>query len=314
VNTWWDNYIQHKFVENVLPLQEIEQPLLALFIGCNKGDDAVETLAKLTGDIKVDKYVFNKQLMAAAEARGQLLKGRACPDEEDDRLLRHHALGNNRVGKAVVHCIEAMPSTAKLLHAAAKNLTWLAASGRFHVEHAALARNSKVSKILFPNSKPGMENLGLSACKSPKGRKNCVSVPVYTMDSYVKAKVVGHDQKFSEETLVIDFLSVDVEGNDWEVLGYGGATWTLAHSRYLEFEYHRIPPWNQVNLSTAVASLEEQGFVCYYAGRQKLWRLTGCFQEFMNYHSWSNVACANGALDPELAAQMEAVFMQTITS
>jgi hypothetical protein len=132
------------------------------------------------------------------------------------------------------------------------------------------------------------------------------------MDSYVKHVVIGSEQPFSEETLVIDYLSIDVEGYDWEVLGYGGATWTLARTRYLEFEYHSLPPWDQVNLSTAVSSLEEQGFLCYYAGIRKLWRLTGCFQEFMNDHTWSNVACANGALDPELAVQMEAVFLKTV--
>jgi hypothetical protein len=314
LNTWWDDYIYDKFAARVLPLQESDQPLLAIFIGCNKGDDAVEALAKLSGDGQVDTSEFTKEMIAAAAAKNQSLKGRKCPNVQDHPLLRHHALGIGKTSKAVVHCVEAMPSTADLLETAARKLPWLAPSGRFHVEHAALARDSSAGTILFPNDLPGVEHLGLSACDSPAGRATCVEVKVHTMDSYVKEKITYDDQQFREETLVIDFLSVDVEGSDWEVLGYGGANWTLAHTRYLEFEYHEYQPWMQVNLSTAVAFLETQDFVCYYAGEQKLWRLTGCFQEYMNAHGWSNVACANGALDPELVARMEGVFMRTITN
>jgi hypothetical protein len=314
VNTWWDEYIYDKFAARALPLQESDQPLLAIFIGCNKGDDAVEALAKLSGDGQVDKSEFSRELIAAATAKNQNLTKRACPDVQDHPLLRHHALGINRTSKAMVHCVEAMPSTAELLETAARNLPWLAPSGRFHVEHAALARESTAGSIWFPNNAPGVEHLGLGACDSPEGRANCVEVKVHTMDTYVKEKVITGDQRFREETFVIDFLSVDVEGYDWEVLGYGGANWTLGHTRYLEFEYHSQKPWNQVNLSTAVAILETQEFVCYYAGEQKLWRLTGCFQEYMNVHRWSNVACANGALDPELVARMEGVFMRTIST
>ena len=81
----------------------------------------------------------------------------------------------------------------------------------------------------------------------------------------------------------IPFLSIDVEGFDYTV--------TKAASRtYLEFEYHVQGDWGRQKLEDQ--TLAQTGFVCYWAGIQKLWRITGCWQPQFEFNQWSNVACA----------------------
>jgi hypothetical protein len=141
-------------------------------------------------------------------------------------------------------------------------------------------------------------------------QEECEVVPMYTVDTYVRTFV--KEMNASSDTL-IDFLSVDVEGFDWVVLGLGGADHTLPRVKYLEFEYHKVGVWPQYNLSEAVNSLHDiYGFVCYYAAQAQLWRLTRCFQDYFNEHRWSNVACVNPRLNPTLAVRMEQLFQSQL--
>jgi FkbM family methyltransferase len=191
-----------------------------------------------------------------------------------------------------------MPSTFAVLDRTVKKLNW---QDSFRVHHAAMADSD--GEIFFPNAKVGEESLGIGDCTDKN--LNCQSVPKYKLDTFV--------QKFVEEKdPIIDFLSVNVEGFDWPVLM--GATKTLQSTKYLEFEYHKVGAWQQYNLSTAILSLHQKGFVCYWAGQNgKLWRITDCW---LNYYDrakqWSNVACANLALAPTLAMKMEGVFLKTL--
>lgn len=159
----------------------------------------------------------------------------------------------------------------------------------------------------------GVENLGIGDSCNTSGLE-CSRVPLYTLDTYVRKFVLPSHPKLEVDNLIIDALMVDVEGFDWDVLGLGGANWTLPRTRYLEFEYHKVGTWPKTTLEHATQYLRDFGFVCYYAGRQKLWRLTDCFQEYFNEHRWSNVACVNIHLQPRLAARMELMFQKQLFS
>jgi hypothetical protein len=106
----------------------------------------------------------------------------------------------------------------------------------------------------------------------------------------------------------VDFLSIDVEGYDWPVIQ--GGTATLQGVRYLEFEYHAKGVWGKqtTKLSEVVQHLKQAGFVCYWAGQHKLWRITDCWlEEYNRKKCWSNVACVP-ASHLDLANRMEELF------
>ena len=167
-----------------------------------------------------------------------------------------------------VHCIEAMPTTARgkeiyvegAIHLFSYSLwspslnysmfntnTALQRAAHetkydtmgFIVSHAALAKEDGF--VSFPaNAKVGVENKGISNTNCDGGDNddnegldstNCINVTKYSLDSYM--------EKFVPTNVPINYLSVDVEGWDFEVL-LGGKRNSLARVQYLEFEYNWV--------------------------------------------------------------------------
>ena len=89
-----------------------------------------------------------------------------------------------------------------------------------------------------------------------------------TVDSLVSGEMQGR---------VPRAILVDTEGNDAPVL-FGAAT-TLATGlcEYVEFEYSDRGAWATTRLQQVVDYMGRFGFDCFWAGRKKLWRVTGCF-------------------------------------
>ena len=146
---------------------------------------------------------------------------------------------------------------------------------------------------------PGGEGLGMG-CDRPGER--CAEVPMYSLASYVEARVAGDGP--------IHVLSIDVEGHDFDVLF--GAGPVLDRTEYLEFEYHRSGNWASYSrISDPVRLLDGKGFTCYWAGKKKLWRITDCYLDWYDWHGWSNVACVHRS-QVELAGIMEGLFNQTL--
>jgi FkbM family methyltransferase len=201
--------------------------------------------------------------------------------------------------------VEAASKTADILKKTADSF------GRykdtFTVTHAAMGSRDGIA--YFPKSEVGVESHGLCDENQDKDRlaSACDEVPMLTADQYMQQYVDPGGQD------LIDILSVDVEGNDWDVLGLGGANRTLSRTKYLEFEYHAVGNWANYDLSMVTSILfQEYGFICYYAGVDKLWRLTNCFQDYFDRHSWSNVACVNPSLNADLALRMESMFQRQL--
>ena len=109
-------------------------------------------------------------------------------------------------------------------------------------------------------------------------------IPILTVDSYMAARGI----------VFVDFLKVDTEGYDYNVLK-GASSALKAHAvGALIFEYHGIGLWKEtITLQQVVQELDEQfGYVCYFAGRPTPTRLTRCWNAVYEFRHWSNVLCA----------------------
>ena len=360
---WLDKYLQQTFFPVEYPVLG-NRPLVGVTLGCNKGDDAVDALRKLSRDASFDTSAFRETLRHHAKSH---LQGRACPELPpsflDEAIMSDivypsslHSDDHN-ANDVVLHCVEAMPSTASALQQTAATFAHFEDS--FIVTHAAIVANAQHDTVYFPAADTGVEYLGLDRCEGSQAAHDprCEVVPAYTVDAFVQRVVVPQNSKFESAiqadqhaytallekqqkqeaaralnndinatfpiiyqlwasyrpNFVIDLLFVDIEGYDWQALGQGGADWTLRHTRYLEFEYHGQGAWKRDLLSTAVQTLDDTfGFTCYWSGRGELIRLSKCFQPYMEFHMWSNVACVNRELNPHLAAQMEMLYTESL--
>ena len=271
---------------------------VAINVGCNKGYDALHLLRMGTGQETADNVRWK-------DALGPNVEKGVCNQES----LPNLNLSGYSTRPGEVHCIEPMPLTAQALQSTAK-ATGLADKG-FVVTEVAIANGN--GTVYFPaapmgreswqNVKVGTENKGIANC-GENGKKNplCAPVKLMTLDEYASQHMAS-DRR-------INILMSDVEGYDFDVL-LGGAE-TLTRTEYLEFEYNWKGPWNSQSLKDAVAQLDEKHFTCYWAGVQKLWRLTSCWVEHYSHHNWANVACVHRILAPQLASRMEEVFQTTL--
>jgi hypothetical protein len=344
---------------------------IAIYVGCNKALDAVNTLRMLSGDPRFDKTVWRNALFGIdqpqdtsngttvprAAAAPPNFEGGRCGQDNDDQFelaTPHNSAMMMNTMPTTVHCIEAMPVTARHLQQTALKLRY-----NDHLIVTNVAMGNVVAEdddpttttnrtVWFPNrndDKIGVENLGIANCPQdgPPGKSNnnnpidCIEVPLYGLDGYLRRydTVLNHSPPLSPrpessttaalppppqdaETFaeVIDFLSIDVEGYDYEVLL--GAPMTLQRTKYLEFEYNWKGPWAAHQLSHVIDRLQtEHGLWCYWAGAHgNLWRITDCWLAHFDTKFWSNVACVNTRL-PEaapLAQRMEERFAHTLAA
>lgn len=177
-----------------------------------------------------------------------------------------------------------------------------------------LAKASGEIAFLSGGLKAGVENIGLGSgegCKegskyTTNPQETCEMVKVYSLLELVESKVQA------PESQNINVLSIDVEGFDADVL-LGATSKVLERVEYLEFEYNWMGSWKGQHLYDIIQLLDEQAnMVCYWAGRDRLWRITECWMSYYDIHAWSNVACANRGLVPDLAAKMEETFQRTL--
>lgn len=276
-----------------------ENPFVSIYVGCNKGMDAVDTLRRTSGDPTIDRSLW----------KGAMLQDTI---HEKGRCQQEHApqpqIYGNQPRDAVVHCIEAMPITARQLQASSETLGW---SDRLIVYNMAVSQTDGM--ILFPDAdKMGVENLGLDQCDNRKKQNHpdftCKEVPSYKLDTFATKYLMKSED---DEIPIIDFISIDVEGYDFEVLM--GSTMILNKTRYIEFEYNWKGPWGSHRLSEAVARLRNASMVCYWAGTHGYaWRITDCWQDSYDLKFWSNVACAHAKLAPDLLDRLEHAFQSTL--
>lgn len=272
-------------------------PVVVVHVGCNKGYEAVDTLRATTSDPVFDRAAWLKALSGSDTATG-VMRG-ACGQHQVplQAKLSSADVARAPLVDAEVHCIEPMPVTFDALVKASESLGYDTRGLR--VSNVAIADESGTVKFPAPvagasaQSLLGLETVTAGTCEQVVAAMNeeagadkleCRHVKMRTLDEYVDKEV--------EKGPIIDMLVIDTEGFDPLVLR--GAKSTLSRVRYLEFEYHGIGPWAETKLADVIGSLDDAGFDCYWAGRKKLWRITGCFDpRYYEFHFWSNIACVH---------------------
>lgn len=292
-STWLDSHYEsiHSKKKRIIP------EFVAVYVGCNKGYDAVNALRMGTRNRKYSKITWANQLKESF--------GSVCNQNEANEFQIGESSGAELDG--TVHCIEPVKATADRLKDSAKTLGW---DSEFLVTEAAISKDVGV-QYFQGASEVGIENRGFDDCgvmkeKYPEDfKKLCVEVPLYSLDYYMEnvSKKYHHGR--------IHLLSIDVEGYDFDVLL--GATQTLSGTEYLEFEYNWMGSWAKQNLLDAVKMLDGIGFTCYWAGSGKAWRIDeSCWLDHFSWHAWSNVACVNRLINAQIAVNMEDTFIKTL--
>jgi hypothetical protein len=126
-----------------------------------------------------------------------------------------------------------------------------------------------------------------------------------SLDDYVENNPLG-------KAPWIHFLSIGSFGYDFTILQRAEKTLKKVH--YLEFELTWKGDWAKQTFHDAIDWLMNRDFVCYWPGQEnKMWRITGCWQDMYKLKSWSHVACVNTKYpDKILQTSMETVFLQTL--
>lgn len=101
--------------------------------------------------------------------------------------------------------------------------------------------------VKFPTSRPGDETLGLTSemvggpneLPVPDG-----AIPLTTLDQYAEQHNID----------MIDWLSIDTEGNDARVIIGGSSLFAAQRIRLLEFEAHIVRHWAQSDLQVKCAT------------------------------------------------------------
>ena len=294
--TWLENHYTKLHKSN----KENQQgkPFVGLFIGCNKGMDAVSAMRMGSANPIFDKSSWRNAITKNDTVK---LSNSVCKQDKTKQYEIQHEHDSRYSETAFLHCVEAMPGTAMALKEAAHELSW--DDKGFVVTHAAMSKNDGF--VPFPSSNGvGIENQGIGNCV--KNPSSCVNVTMYSLDTFVS--------KFVPESMPINYLSVDVEGFDMDVL-LGGLKTALPRTQYLEFEYNWVGSWGHQHLNDLVTLLDQRGFTCYWPGfDNNIWRITGCWLDFYDTHVWSNVACVNRNMDEvkSMAEDMELLFHNTI--
>lgn len=284
---------------------------LGIFVGCNKGFDAIDAMRMGSGNPIFDKHAWEDAMTDVYKRGVPAGKIKLEHDVCNQATSSQFSLPAVSTSKPItttsssqVHCIEPMPATVRALQRSAYKTKYDKMG--FTVTHAALSKED--GTVPFPRGdtkKIGRENGGIGSTKCIS--QNCVNVTMYSLDTYVS--------KFVPEGAPIDYLSVDVEGYDYNVL-LGGNSSALTRVRYLEFEYNWMGAWKDQSLHQAIEYLDQQfGFTCYWAGFDNtIWRITKCWLDFYDLHFWSNVACVSRNYNEVrgVAERMEAMFHDTL--
>ena len=274
-------------------LQNASRPIVVYDIGCNKAFDALATWQSLTRRA-IDFERWHEPYKGTPYSCGACdqCHGRPPPTQGTPKRVR-------------LFCVEPLPPTFRIIYAGTARLG-LQAEGLAVLNGAFTSRADAEHRgwsARFPvgDAFRGDEAFGIASAQE-KGfdTEVMVPVPLYVLDDHVRQEAVPY----------VDVLSIDTEGNDPLVLQ--GARRTLADKvRYVEFEYHRVGAWATTKLSSVIQDLDELGFVCYWIGVGKLWRITGCFHPSYDVPQWSNIGCVK-ASHVEWYEVMERIFKRTV--
>jgi len=170
------------------------------------------------------------------------------------------------------------------------------------VTHTVVSKTS--GKMLFYNGglKEGIDNLGLENLGGMNKKlrdSDCEHVPVFSLNNLIETHVKV------DKTDPISIFSIDVEGFYADVL-VGTTADILKIVENIEFEYNWMRLWKNLHLFDVTKMLDEiADMTCYWAGTDRLWRITKCWMTYFDIDAWSNVACVNRRLEEFFQSTLE---------
>lgn len=282
----------------------------AILVGCNNAYDAIDLLRLATRDVGSKSY--DKEAW-----RDAFLLTENPDDEVEERtsecpIQTISVIPGSLPQKAHIYGIEAMPKTFLQLE---KTKASLGYGDELDFSHVAMASDVGTVRVNMEDPIAAVA-VGLitwdNACRNvPHIDDRCATVPVDRIDNWIMTKPKLADNPDAP----IHYMSVTVEGNDYEVLK--GSSRTLRRVQYLDFDHHWYGDWGTSNrsLKDLMFRLKEMGFVCYLPGDGgNMWRITDCWQEHYEMHFFANIACVNtnfSSAQP-LSDRMEQMFQETL--
>eukprot|EP00543_Licmophora_paradoxa_P003493 CAMPEP_0202449436 /NCGR_PEP_ID=MMETSP1360-20130828/8171_1 /ASSEMBLY_ACC=CAM_ASM_000848 /TAXON_ID=515479 /ORGANISM="Licmophora paradoxa, Strain CCMP2313" /LENGTH=370 /DNA_ID=CAMNT_0049067365 /DNA_START=44 /DNA_END=1156 /DNA_ORIENTATION=+ len=289
VTSWKDKMIREDQIYQPKPFYRV------ITVGCNKGMDAIGTARFLSRNPVFDKTRWYDEMCHEAKIDEFNLIYRT----KDDVLAQCPLEEGEDVFEVDVHCVEPLPVNIDAILKTNQELGM--EKYGFHAHRYAISDVPGTAQ--FPSGvAPGSEAFGISSCKN--NPMYCEDVEQITVDELAKR----HFQPGTPEQ--VDILMIDAEGYDFHVLK--GAKETLKNTRFIEFEYHSF--WGEEKLEDAEKFLADLGFVCYYEGIERLYRISkGCWIPEYEAHVWSNVACVHES-EFHWVSMMESSFLGSLYS
>ncbi|CAH0380188.1 unnamed protein product [Pelagomonas calceolata] len=255
----------------------------AVYVGANKGYGLASLLSALAPSLEVSPATWG---VALRRLNARLACGwcRDCLEDEE-------AYDDDITDTIVVDLVEPLGANVGLLAGCLrdhsfveKDEIWMKGPATVRLLQMALGRTR--GSATFPSLAAGEEvgevcSEGTCDARQFEGRfekePRFEEVRVETLDGIVEDKV--------------DYLSLDVEGQDPLVLD--GGMETVKNARLVEFEYHFRGAWAEETLKGRTEQFDSLNFDCYLQGAHgSLWRLTGgCFAEAYEVRRWANVVC-----------------------
>lgn len=267
----------------------------SIHVGCNKGYKALDMLAIGSKDSKYNWKSWRNQFLQANEK---------VDDKPDECSITDVDL-EGPVQPARVYCIEPLPKTFQQLQSTKDKLGF---GNELHL--AKLALSAMPNTVSISNQDViGTNSMGLKDWngKCPSGNPECEDMVVDTLDHWLTSATTNY-----KEGDPIHYLSLGLDGYDY--LALQGGTRSLDNVHYIDFEYHWLGSWHGQSLKALIDQLRTQGFVCYFAGDQNLWRITDCWQDHYEHRFYANLACVNTQIQAAhpLLQEMEKLFQKTM--
>ena len=163
-------------------------------------------------------------------------------------------------------------NVTKILNNKFKNLQPFISIKVFHA--AVTNHNNKVSNI--NDCFAGREDCSMEDMKGRPG----IDVRGVSIDRVVERLSLQksssiHSNATVNHDILIDILLIDAEGHDPLVLAGSIKSLKMKRIRVIIFEYHSVALWRISSLETWVTKLAVYGYVCYFEGTDRLWRITG---------------------------------------
>ena len=240
---------------------------VVIYAGCNKADDFINAVRVWSRNEKYSIETMYKWMESLDIARF------ACGQDSEVLLSTLPPATLPVMG----YCIEPMLTTVNMVQSVFQEFGYI--QPEVNLVHAAASNYP--GKAEFPIA-PKLGTAGLGLHDALTGNFNTTTVQVITLDDLVRKEKISK----------IDYLSIDTEGNDMQVL-LGAIGLLSSHSiRFFEFEHHTVARWITSSLRDLIELVDSMGYDCYWTMNSgKLARLTGCWNDAYLFKRWSNVAC-----------------------